>query len=83
MFQDDAVTLRYRLDRESREQTRTVPRSAIRHTDPFTYFSGLVRGTITPDPTDPGSLQINKTVVEILEAARESNKTGQKIMLTP
>ena len=83
VFQDDAVTLRYRLDRESREQTRTVPRSAIRHTDPFTYFSGLVRGTITPDPTDPGSLQINKTVVEILEAARESNKTGQKIMLTP
>jgi hypothetical protein len=33
------------------------------------------------EPTDLSSLETNITVVEILEAARESNRTGKKVLL--
>jgi len=40
-----------------------------------------VRGGVTPGPTDLSSLPINLTVMEILDAARESARTGRTIRL--
>jgi predicted dehydrogenase len=46
----------------------------------FPYLSAVVQGRIKPK-MDLSSFEINQVVVEILEAARESAKTGKKIIL--
>ena len=50
--------------------------------DPFAYMAALIRGKITIKPTDLGALENNMIVMEILEAAKKSAKTGKTIFLT-
>jgi predicted dehydrogenase len=47
--------------------------------DPFAYFAGVVRGKITMTEYDPYSLKNNVMVVRILDAARESARTGMAV----
>jgi predicted dehydrogenase len=82
VFQDDAETIRYRLERKSPEQVMEVDPSTIPYTDPFTWFADAIRGKIRVSPRDLGSLEINMIVVEILEAAKESHATGKRIYLS-
>lgn len=49
--------------------------------DPFAYLAGVVRGTISVQPSDLSALENNLIVVEILEAAKESAKKGKTILL--
>jgi len=49
--------------------------------DPFAYFYDVLKGKIIVKPTDLYALDNNVRVVEILEAARESAKTGKTIKL--
>jgi len=49
--------------------------------DPFALFVAVIQGEIKLKPTDLSSLENNMIVVEILEAARESAKTGKTIIL--
>jgi predicted dehydrogenase len=49
--------------------------------DPFSYFSDVIRGKITMPENGLYSLATNVTVVRILEAARESAKTGKTVFL--
>lgn len=51
--------------------------------DPFAYFADVIRGRIQLPGNGLYSLRTNLTVVRILEAARESAKTGKTIYLTP
>lgn len=81
LLQDDAVTIRYRLEEKSKELTKKVDPAILKYRDPFTYFAEAIKGNITVDPKDLASLDINMVVVEILEAAKESNKTGKKVFL--
>jgi predicted dehydrogenase len=81
LFQDDAETIRYRLDRKLPEQSIQVAASTNSYTDPFTWFADVIRDKATVNPTDLASLEINKIVVEILEAAKESEKTGKTVFL--
>jgi predicted dehydrogenase len=46
----------------------------------FPYLAAVVQGRIKPK-MDLSSFEINQVVVEILEAARESAKTGKKVTL--
>ncbi len=48
--------------------------------DPFAYFKGVVRGKIDPG-ISLSSLPNNMIVMEILEAAKESAKTGKRVYL--
>jgi predicted dehydrogenase len=80
-FQDDAETIRYRLDRKTPEQSIQVASATIPYTDPFTWFADVIRGKAPVKPTDLASLEVNKIVVEILEAAKESSKTGKAVNL--
>ncbi|QIA08348.1 Gfo/Idh/MocA family protein [Draconibacterium halophilum] len=82
IFIDDAQTIRYRLDEKSKEKTKRIDSSETSFSDPFTFFAAAIRGKIEISPTDLSSLEINLTVVEILDAARESNRTGKKIYLS-
>jgi predicted dehydrogenase len=47
--------------------------------DPISYLTGVVRGGITP--SGRSSLATNIVVTEILEAARESARTGRAVVL--
>jgi len=49
--------------------------------DPFSYFVDVIRGKIKMTDWDPYSLSNNLIVVKILDAARESAKTGKTIVL--
>jgi hypothetical protein len=47
--------------------------------DPLSYLVAVVRGEI--QPSGLSSLEVNMTVTEILDAARESAATGRRIDL--
>ena len=47
--------------------------------DPFAYLAALVRGSIEPEPLDLSGLENNLLVVDILDAARLSARTGQTV----
>jgi len=49
--------------------------------EPFTYFAKTIKGDIQVDPLDLSSLENNLLVVRILDAAKESAKTGKTIHL--
>jgi predicted dehydrogenase len=49
--------------------------------EPFAYLAAVVRGAATVGSTDLSSLPVNLTVMEILDAARESARTGRTIRL--
>ena len=81
VYQDNATTVRYRLERKSDEQVKIIDPSNIPYTDPFKWFADVVGGSVAVDPAGLASLKINCIVVEILEAAKESNRTGEKVYL--
>ncbi len=81
VFLDDAETIRFRLDEKAGEELKKVPPSEAPFLDPFAFFAAAVKGDIQVGPLDLSSLEINLTVVEILEAARLSSETGAKVTL--
>lgn len=50
-------------------------------TDSFSYLNEVVQGRVKVSPADLSSLENNLIVVEILDAARKSAKTGQTVKL--
>ncbi len=64
------------------EQTQQVTSKDVAvYEDPFAYFADVVRGKIKVEKNGLYSLETNLTVVKILDAARESAKTGKTILL--
>ena len=71
--------LRVRLAGAQAEETRTLPELMPQEADSISYLIGVARGKFEP----PGlsSLENNMIVIEILDAARESARTGRTITL--
>lgn len=62
------------------EVTRTFTAEELKvYTDPFAYLSDVIRGKIKVPVNGLYSLENNMMVVRILEAAKESAKTGKKV----
>lgn len=59
----------------------SAPALAEPYNDSFRYLKALVRGQITERPSDLSALENNLTVVEILEAAKRSARTGKAVRL--
>jgi len=78
---DDARNIRFRLSEETGEVKETLNGLSAPFDDPFSYFAGIIRGTIKEEPMNLSSLENNMIVMEILEAAMESTRTGQKVYL--
>ena len=77
----DRSTLRLRRDEPSPEEViRPDPRPALLG-DPFAYLAAVVRGEVVVAPADPSALANNVTVARILDAARESARTGRAVRL--
>ena len=73
-----AEGLRVRLPKERERTEKPEPRTPT-ETDELAYFVSIVRGTTTPSGLS--SLENNLIVTEILDAARESARTGTAIRL--
>lgn len=63
------------------EETLVLPERETPWNDPFSLLAAVIRKKVRLDPYDPSSLENNLLVVEILEAARESAKSGKTIEL--
>ena len=79
----DRATVRLRRDESSPEEPRSPAALATPRHDPFAYLAAVVRGEITAEPTDLSALANNVTVARILDAARESARTGRTVRLAP
>jgi predicted dehydrogenase len=71
--------LRVRRKGEDEERQESAPALAAPYNDPISYLIAVVSGEIKP--TGLSALDTNVTVVRILDAARESARTGKTIRL--
>ena len=78
---DNRSQLRVRLKGDKAERTETLPERPAPCDDPFAYLAAVVQNRISPEPNDLSSLENNLLVVEILDAARESARTGRRVTL--
>ena len=62
-----------------KEQTQMPPDLAPDERDSISYLTAIVRGRLKP--AGLSSLENNMIVTEILEAARDSAKSGKRIVL--
>ena len=63
------------------EEVITLPEQLSPNNDPFAYLAAIVNKKIKISPYDLSSLENNMIVMEILEAAKKSAKTGKSIKL--
>ena len=82
IFSIDRHHLTYKLTGEQEPKNMTVGDRDYPFDDPFSLFAAVVRGTIQLPPYDPYTLENNLIVIEILDAARESDRTGMRISLS-
>lgn len=77
----DRTKLRLRLSGDESERSENLPEREAPLDDPFAFLAAVVRGQIQPAPHDLSSLENNLLVVEILDAAKESARTGRRVVL--
>lgn len=76
------TNMRLRAQPDSVEHSVQVTAAGVAvYTDPFSYFADVIRNKISVPENGLYALRTNVTVVRILEAARESAKTGKTIYL--
>jgi len=77
IYQDTRSAMRVYTDKK---ETTPVPAPlAAPYNDVYLYLKAAVRGDIEVTPDDLSSLENNLQVVEILEAAIQSNKSGEAV----
>ncbi len=75
---DDATQLRVRV-KDEEERQLSIEEEPSFYEAAIPYFKKVAQGTIEPDGLS--SLELNMTVMEILDAARRSAKTGRTVSL--
>jgi predicted dehydrogenase len=74
--------MRLRAEKDGKEHSRVVTSAEVPvYEDPFSYFADVVHNKIKVPENGVYALKTNVTVVRILEAARESAKTGKTVYL--
>ena len=71
----------YRLNEKESEFSKTLKDRPAPYNDPFSFFAAVVNNEIKLAPYDLSSLENNLIVVEILDAAKKSAKSGRKVKL--
>jgi predicted dehydrogenase len=71
--------LRVRRNGDTQEKQQSAPSLAPPYNDPISYLIAVVSGEV--EPAGLSALDTNVTVVRILDAARESARTGRTIRL--
>ncbi len=83
IYCDNRSDMRSRLSEAEPEVSQKLAERAYPYNDPFALFAGVIRKEITLPPFDLSSLENNLIVVEILDAAKKSAKSGKAVTLTP
>jgi predicted dehydrogenase len=78
---DNRNDIRYRLSEETKEQRLTLSERSYPYNDPFALFTAVINKQISLPAYDLSSLENNMLVMEILEAAKKSAKTGKRVYL--
>ena len=82
LIASNSTTLRQRNGKMKKEIVREVTTKNIDvYQDPFSYFADVIHGKINVPANGLYSLENNVMVVRILDAARESAKTGKTVKL--
>ena len=81
VFTLDGSRMRLRFKDDKVERTAEATQTDAPATDPFSYYARLLHGETKPDELT--SLENNMVVMEILDAARQSAKTGKAVPLKP
>ncbi|MDY7394464.1 Gfo/Idh/MocA family oxidoreductase [Aureibaculum sp. 2210JD6-5] len=81
IYSDNAKDLRYRLSEKEEEQKEVLTEKPKPYDDPFAMFEAVIRDRIILPPYDLPSLENNMIVVEILDAAKKSAKTGEQVKI--
>ncbi len=68
------------LQERTKNTYDSIPVKPYEYKDNIPYLAAVLRGQIHP-VNDPSSLEINVIVVKILEAAKESARTGKRVVL--
>jgi predicted dehydrogenase len=82
VYSDNSQDIRVRIAKgyDGYDQTiEKLPQLPNPYHSPFTYFNAVIDGVIMVKPTDLSALENNMIVVEILDAARQSAKTGRTV----
>jgi len=79
VFVPQGDEFRFRTGKMTDEQDMTPPPLTGYNADPLSYLAAVVRGEIKP--TGLASLDVNLIVVEILDAAHKSARTGKAVKL--
>lgn len=77
----DRNELKVKTQQDQKEKSESIPSLSKPYHDPFAYFAAVVRKEIEIKPADLSSLPNNMIVMEILEAAKKSAKTGKIVKL--
>lgn len=81
VISDTRAKMRIRLKGEKEEKTETLIERETPYDDPFALLAAVVQKRITLPAYDLSSLENNMVVVEILESAIQSARTGKKVVL--
>ena len=79
----DRSSIRLRRDEAGPEEARQLEDRPAPLADPFAHLAAVVRGEIVVEADDLSALANNVTVARILDAARESARTGRTVRLVP
>jgi predicted dehydrogenase len=81
VFSENRTDLRIKLKEDEPEFKEKLSERTSPYDDPFSFLAAVVKGKIGIPPNDLSSLQNNMIVMEILEAAKNSAKSGKKQFL--
>lgn len=73
--------VRFKITEEAKEQKLKLDERPYPFNDPFALFAAVVRKKMVLPAYDLSSIENNMLVMEILEAAKKSAKTGKRVYL--
>jgi predicted dehydrogenase len=79
VFCKDGTNMQIKEDEKKEAQILIASTLSNDRNDPFVYFANVIRGKIKMNKYDLSSAETNDMVVKILDAARQSAKTGKTI----
>lgn len=81
IFSDNRSEMRFRLSEDTEEQKETLAERQVPYDDPFSLLAAVIKNRISLSPYALSSLENNMIVMEILEAAKKSARTGKTVTL--
>jgi predicted dehydrogenase len=84
LYADNKTDFRQRIAQgydDFKEQVQILSARPYPYDDPFSYFKAVIEGNIQPEKYSLSSLENNMIVMKILDAARESAKSGTRYKL--